>query len=295
MRIVVALGGNALLDPEAEPEYESQLRNVERTTDQLASLADDNELVLTHGNGPQAGNILLQQEETPPEMPLDVVVAETQGQIGYMLQRELGERLDTDPATVVTQVVVDPDDPAFDDPSKPVGPFYTADEVEGKRGTIKEVGTGEKRYRRVVPSPEPQGVVEADAIRRLIEAQAAVIASGGGGIPVTDEGKGVEAVIDKDGAAALLAEELDADMLLIVTDVDYAYRDYGTDDEEPLEELTPAEAREIADDGEFGEGSMAPKVRAAARFADRTGGKAVITSLANLDAALDGEGTTLRR
>lgn len=295
MRIVTALGGNALLDPDAEPDHDSQLENVRRTAGKLAGLIEDgHELVITHGNGPQAGNILLQQERTPPAMPLDVVVAETQGQIGYMLQRELGNRLDTRPATVLTQVEVDPDSPASEEPSKPVGPFYTAEEAEEATGTIKEVGSGDRPYRRVVPSPDPISIIETDAITSLLGEDGLVIAAGGGGIPVTADGEGVEAVIDKDRTSSLLAREIDARKLLILTDVEHVERGHGTGDAEPIETMTPEEARELAEDGEFGEGSMRPKVLAAASFVEETGEEAVITSLEHAREAIDGHGTVIR-
>lgn len=295
MRLVVALGGNALLDPDAEPDHDSQLRNVRETAERLAAVIEEgHDLVITHGNGPQAGNILLQQERTPPMMPLDVVVAETQGQIGYMLQRELGNRLDVRPTTVLTQVEVDPDSPAFDDPSKPVGPFYTAEEAEKANGTIKEIGSGEKPYRRVVPSPEPRAVIETGSITSLLDAEGVVIAAGGGGVPVTGDGDSVEAVIDKDGTSSLLAREIDADMLVILTDVEYVKRHHGTEDEERIEAMTVEEARTMAEEGVFGEGSMRPKVLAAADFADATGREAVITSLGHAREALRGHGTVIR-
>ncbi len=295
MRIVAALGGNALLDPGAEPDHESQLQNVRRTARKLAGIREDgHELVITHGNGPQAGNILLQQEATPPAMPLDVVVAETQGQIGYMLQRELGNHLDTRPATILTQVEVDPDSPAFEDPSKPVGPFYTAEEAEGASGTIREVGSGKKPYRRVVPSPEPVSIIETGPIDSLLSEDGLVIASGGGGIPLTADGRGVEAVIDKDRTSSLLAQEIDADRLIILTDVEYVERGHGTDEAEPIQEMTAAEARDLAEEGEFGEGSMRPKVLAATAFVEETGREVVITSLENAKEALDGHGTLIR-
>lgn len=295
VRIVAALGGNALLDPERPPEYSNQFENIRSTAGELARLLEDgHELVLTHGNGPQAGNILLQQEKAPPAMPLDVVVAETQGQIGYMLQRELGKQVERPPVTVLTQVVVDEDSDAFDDPTKPVGPFYTEEEAQDAPGTVKKVGSGDRAYRRVVPSPPPQSIREEDAIASLLEEEGLVIAAGGGGIPVTADGDGVEAVIDKDRTASLLARTIGADILLILTDVDHVFRDYGTDDEEQIGEMTVREARELADAGEFGEGSMEPKVRAAATFADETGNRAVITSLDNIEAALEGYGTVIR-
>jgi carbamate kinase len=300
MRLVLALGGNALLDPEAPPGYESQIENIRQTASRLVTLLDDgHELAITHGNGPQVGNIMLQEERTPPKMPLDVDVAETQGQIGYLLQREIGAMLShreegCRPATLVTQVIVDEDDAAFDEPSKPVGPFYTEEEAQQAEGTIKKIGSGEKPYRRVVPSPKPRRIVERETIASLLSKNRLVIACGGGGIPITKEGEGIEAVVDKDRSAALLAEEIDAERLLILTDVPHVCRDFGTDQQEAIEEMNVEEAVQLAEKGVFGEGSMEPKVRAAARFVEATGRKAIIGSLHNMGQVLEGKGTVVK-
>jgi len=299
MRLTIALGGNALLDPDDEPSHAAQAANIRNTAERLAGLIEEgHELVIVHGNGPQAGSILLQQEETPPEMPLDVVVAETQGQIGYMLQRALDQELqqgdeDRRAVTVLTQVVVDEDAEAFDHPFKPVGPFYTEAEAREKPFETKEVGTGDRRWRRVVPSPEPVDIMETDTIRSVLESRDAVIACGGGGVPVSSSFEGMEAVIDKDRSAALLAEELDADRLVILTNVDHAYLEFGTPQQEAIEELSVARARELVEDSVFGEGTMRPKIEAAAAFAERTGKPAVIGSLEHIDGVLDDDGTVI--
>lgn len=298
MRIVTALGGNALLDPEREPEYENQRENIEKTARKLGRLMEQgHELVVTHGNGPQVGNIMLQEEKTPPEMPLDVDVAETQGQIGYMLQRSLDRAmeqagLDADAVTVVSQVVVDSSSKAFEEPSKPVGPFYTAEDAEMLED-VKKVGEGSRPYRRVVPSPAPEDIVEKRQIKRLVDAGDLVIACGGGGIPVTREFEGVEAVVDKDRSAGLLAELVDADVLLISTDVEYVYRDYGGADEEVVRSLSVEEARLLAEENKRGVGSMNPKLEACADFVESTGNKAIIGSVENIVEALDGRGTVI--
>jgi carbamate kinase len=265
------------------------------------------EVVLTHGNGPQVGARLLQQDATAeaPRMPLDVLVAETQGQLGYLLQRELDAVLagtggdapvSEEYVALVTQVAVDPDDPAFDEPTKPVGPWYTADEAAARDFATREVGTGDRRYRRVVPSPAPQRVVERDEIAALLDGGRHVICAGGGGVPVarsSDGGlEGVEAVVDKDATSRLVAEAVDADVLVLATDVDHAYRDWGTGDEDPIERTTPAELRELIDDGAFGAGSMAPKVEAAAGFVEATGRRAAICGLDDLVDAVWGEAGT---
>ena len=292
-RVVVALGGNALLGDHGMDQYSEQLERVEETANHVAeAMAAGNEVVLTHGNGPQVGTLMLQQERAPdtPQLPLDVLVAETQAQIGYLLQRALDSRLpgQTDFITVVTQVLVDPEDPAFDDPRKPVGPFYTPSEAEAKAFRTAEVGSGENPFRRVVPSPAPIGLVESEEIRRLVDGETHVICAGGGGVPVTAEDEviqGVEAVVDKDLTSALLATDLDASLLVILTDVPNAYRAYDSDDPEPITDATPSELRMDLESGEFGSGSMAPKVKACIRFIERGGERAVITTP---DSLLDG-------
>ncbi|MEF8757379.1 MAG: carbamate kinase [Halobacteriales archaeon] len=299
-RTVVALGGNTLLkDGGAATE---QFRRIEESADAIARLRETGrDLLLTHGNGPQVGHLLLQQEATATDsddMPLDVLVAETQAQIGYPLQQALYERLGETVVTVVTQVLVDDDDPAFDEPTKPVGPWYGEAEAEAKPFETTEArrSDGEVGYRRVVPSPPPKSVVEADRITELSRAGATVIAGGGGGVPVVREDgdlHGVEAVVDKDRTAAALGRNIDADELLILTDVDAAYLDYGDPDQRPIREADAVTMREHLDAGEFGAGSMGPKIEAAVDFVEGGGDRAVVTSLSAAEDALAGGAGTV--
>jgi len=300
--IVVALGGNTLLGVHGLGSIDEQLEVIARTARQIAgAIQAGYDVVLTHGNGPQVGNLLLQQEgvSETPELPLDVLVAETQAQIGYLLQQALDNELTDSPdfITVVTQVIVDPDDPAFQNPTKPIGPFYTESEAAEKSFETRRVATGDRPYRRVVPSPEPVEIVEGEELTRLVERGNLVITAGGGGIPVVRDGalRGVEAVVDKDKASQLLASELDADTLVILTDVEFAYVNYDTPDQRPLCRPSPEELRAHLDAGEFGEGSMQPKVEACVRFIEQSGERAVITSPEYLMDALAGEtGTQVR-
>ncbi|MFD1600075.1 carbamate kinase [Halobellus rarus] len=300
--IVVALGGNTLLGKDAPWTVDEQLSAIERTARQVTAAVEDGfDVVLTHGNGPQIGNRLLQQENTAetPQLPLDVLVAETQAQIGYLLQQALDNELDgpTDFFTVVTQVVVDDDDPAFENPTKPIGPFYTEAEASEVAFETRRVTTGERPFRRVVPSPEPVEIVEGDEITRLVERGNLVIAAGGGGVPVVrDDGLGgVEAVVDKDKASQLLAAELGAATLVLLTDVEFAYLNYGEPEQRPLREVAGETLRAHLESDEFDEGSMRPKVEACLRFIEQGGDRAVITSPDRFLAALAGEtGTQVR-
>jgi carbamate kinase len=295
-RIVVAVGGNALA---ADGSFDAQRRTVAATAESLADAVDSEDaLVLTHGNGPQVGNKLLEAAAADtPDRPLDVLVAETQASLGSLLGRALDARLDRPVSTLVTRAVVDPEDAAFENPTKPIGPWYTQDEAAGKAFETKAVGEGERSYRRVVPSPEPTAVPETDAVEALLETGEAVICGGGGGIPVAPDDDGsesIEAVIDKDYTASIVADAVAADRLVFLTDVDHAYLDYGTDDQQALESVAPAEVRQYLDADEFSEGSMGPKMEACARFAE-DGGEAVIASIDDPAAALHGRtGTTVR-
>lgn len=292
MRLVIALGGNALLDPSKEFSYSAQEQQIRSTARRIAGLCRDHEVVLVHGNGPQVGALMAQQQGSDFGRPLDALVAETQGQIGYLLQRGLqAEGIEV--STVVTQVGVDRDDPAFEEPSKPVGPFVDAETAEVSPGIYHELGSGDRPYRRVVPSPEPSTIYEADQVRSQLERSGAVIACGGGGIPVDGEGGGVEAVIDKDKAACELGISLGADRLMVLTNIDHAYTDFP-DKDEPLEETTPAGLREALEGGVFGEGSMRPKIESAIRFAEETGNRAIIGSVEQPEQVLEGRGTTVR-
>jgi len=305
---VIALGGNAILQPGQEGTAAEQRQNVEDTCERIAALYEQGyEVVLTHGNGPQVGSILLQNEAgrgQVPAMPLDICGAESQGLIGYMMQQSLRNALarkglETSVATVVCQSLVDADDPAFANPTKPIGPFYSEDEAkelaESKGYQMKEdAGRG---WRRVVPSPDPKAIVEKEAICSLVEAGAIVISSGGGGIPVVREGeslKGVEAVIDKDLAGERLARDVEADVFLILTDVERAALNYGTDEEESLARMNVEQAKRYLEEGHFKPGSMGPKVKAALRFASsRPDRKCIITSLDKVSEALRGQAGTL--
>jgi carbamate kinase len=298
MRIVAALGGNALVRRGQPLEAEVQRANLREAAQALAKLAWEHELVLTHGNGPQVGLLALEADayrEVKP-YPLDVLGAESQGMIGYLIVQALRAETGAGVAALLTEVVVDPDDPAFARPTKPIGPVYTAAQanaVAAEHGwTIAPDGP---HYRRVVPSPQPREIVELEAIETLLNEGSIVVCAGGGGIPVVRDGRGltgVEAVIDKDLTAALLAERLDADQLLILTDLPYVERDWQTPSQAPIELTSPAELRHL----EFAAGSMAPKVEAACRFVERTGGEAVIGSLAQVaDVAAGRSGTRVRR
>jgi carbamate kinase len=297
--VVVALGGNTLLGEHGPWTMAEQRAVVERTAAQVAAVIEAGyDVVLTHGNGPQVGNLLLQQESAAetPQLPLDVLVAETQAQIGYLLQQALDNELagDQDFVTVVTQVVVDPDDPAFAAPSKPIGPFYTAEEAADKPFETKKVSDGDRPYRRVVPSPEPVDVVEGEEIGGLVAAGNRVVCAGGGGVPVVREDglRGVEAVVDKDKTSQRLATDLGAETLVVLTDVSNAYVDFGEADQRPLHRIESAELRAHLEAGEFAPGSMRPKVEACLRFVDAGGRRAVITEPDRLETALAGDAGT---
>jgi carbamate kinase len=296
MRIVAALGGNALMRPGERPSAAVQRSNLRRAAGAIAALARKHALVVTHGNGPQIGWLALQAEAATggrPD-PLDVLGAESEALVGYLIEQELGALLpDRELATLLTQVEVDPADPAFGAPTKPIGPLYTtrerADAVAGERDWRMAAVPG--GFRRVVASPEPRRVRELGAIRRLVEAGVLVICAGGGGIPVvvTPGGglRGVEAVIDKDLTTALLAEALGADHLLLLTDVESVYADWpGT--AEPIRRADPAALRAHR----FAPGSMGPKVEAACRFAERSGGVATIGALCDAERLLGGAAGT---
>ncbi len=273
MRLVVALGGNALLRRDDPPNVEAQRRNLHAAAGVLADLAREHSIIVTHGNGPQVGLLALQTEaidEIEP-MPLDVLGAQTQGMIGYWIEDELRDALDgsREVATLLTQVAVDAADPAFDSPSKPIGRVYEesqARRLAAERGwTVAPDGDA---WRRVVASPEPRRILEVRPLRLLLEAGVVVICAGGGGVPVVEEPgggwRGVEAVVDKDLSAALLAEELEAEALLLLTDVDAAYADWPGERARAIRRATPTALRSLP----FAAGSMGPKVEAACRFAE---------------------------
>jgi carbamate kinase len=303
MRVVVALGGNALLRRGEPLTAENQRANAHRACEALAPVALEHELVVSHGNGPQVGLLALQGSaytEVEP-YPLDLLGAQTEGMIGYLIQQELGNLLPFEKhlASLLTLIEVDPSDPAFDDPTKPIGPIYPEDEatqLAGEKGwTFKPDGDS---FRRVVPSPAPKRIFGIDPVKWVLERDCVVICAGGGGIPVmyvdepTPAGRklvGVEAVIDKDLASALLAEDLEADVLAIVTDVDAVYADWGTPDQRAIRRATP----DALGGRGFAAGSMGPKVRAACQFVERTGGLAAIGSIDDTPALLRGEAGTV--
>lgn len=301
---VVAIGGNSLVRDKEHQTVPDQFASAEETCLHIADIIKEGwRVVVTHGNGPQVGFILLRSElasNVLHTVPMDSCGADTQGALGYMIQQLLTNRLrrieaEVPVVTVVTQVVVDSDDPGFDNPTKPIGPFYDEDRArhyqrEQDWAIIEDAGRG---WRRVVPSPIPKEIVELEAIRTLLAAGFVVVGVGGGGIPVVRDEQGdlhgVEAVIDKDYASGLLATGLEADLLLISTAVEKVYLNYGKPDQKPLDHLTVAEVREYLDQGHFPPGSMGPKMRAVVQFLERGGQEALITSPENLARALRGE------
>ena len=301
MRVVVALGGNALLRRGEPLTPDNQRRNVRVAAEALAPLAQQHELVITHGNGPQVGLLALQGLAYRPEavFPLDVLDAQTEGMIGYLIEQELENRLPNGCrcATLLTQIEVAPDDPAFQVPSKPIGPLYAPAEAQRLARQLGwSMAPDGEGQRRVVPSPRPLGILELSVIELLIRQGVTVICAGGGGIPVVRrlDGSliGVEAVIDKDMASALLAGDLKADACLMLTDVDAVYRDWGETPTRPIHHITSAELRGLA----FAPGSMAPKVVAACDFVECTGGMAGIGALQDAAAILLGQaGTRITR
>jgi len=300
MRVVVALGGNALLRRGQPMTTENQRANVRVACDHLAPIAEHHELIISHGNGPQIGLLDLEEAayEEVPEAPLDVLGAETQGMIGYLVEQELGNRLPFERplASLLTMIEVDPDDPAFADPSKPIGPVYDkseADRLAAERGwTFKPDGD---RMRRVVPSPVPQRIFEHRPISWLLERGCVVICAGGGGIPTAyrpgRELIGIEAVIDKDRASALLARNIEADVLIMATDAQAVFVGFGTPQQRAIAEANPAVLL-TEYEAEFAAGSMLPKVVAACDFAKATGKPAMIGALADIDAMLAGTAGT---
>lgn len=300
-KIAIALGGNALIKARQLGRHSEQLQNVRKTCRLIAGLARRGYLpVITHGNGPQVGNLQIQMAEARgkvPEMPLDVDGAMTQGQIGYMLQQSLKNLLPgREVATVVTQVVVDAGDSAFRNPTKPIGPSYSKQQAKKFAKKFRMVLDAGRGYRRVVPSPKPKRVVELGAIKKLIAGGALVIACGGGGIPVikTRTGyRGVEAVIDKDRATRLLANSLGIKTMVILTDVEFVLLNYGKNNQARLHKVKAGELRRYLREGHFAEGSMRPKIEASLNFLSRGGRKVIITSLDKLIAGIDGKTGTV--
>ncbi|GAB3704327.1 carbamate kinase [Mariniluteicoccus flavus] len=310
MRVMLALGGNAMTSPDGSARPEEQRRAVEVAMESVADLiAAGHEVVITHGNGPQVGNLLVKNElaaHVVPPVPLDWCGAQTQGTVGYTVMNALEQALsargvERRVATLVTRTLVDVDDPAFAEPSKPIGRFLPEDEAR----KFIEMGQhwqdrGEKGWRRVVPSPDPLEVLDSPAMLTLLAAGLVVVAAGGGGIPVvtaTGGGvRGIEAVIDKDLTAAILARQVEADVLVIATDVAHAVVGWGTPEARDIGRVTLAEMEALADEGHFASGSMGPKIEAALRFVRGGGPRSVITALDHIvDAVEGGVGTVIER
>ncbi len=306
---LVALGGNSLLHPDDDGTVEEQYERMRSTCRILGDMIESGyELVLTHGNGPQVGNILMQNElssQVVPPMPLDVCVAQSQGQIGYIFQQvltsELIERgIERQVCSLVTQVLVDEDDPAFGEPTKFIGPYYPPSEAERLREQkgwkMKEAENG--NYRRVVASPKPKRIIESSIIRDLVfsgDEGHVVIAAGGGGVPVIEKNggfKGIDGVIDKDLASAVLAADIKEEFFIMITREDKVYLNYGESDQKPLDSISKEEAKRYLEDGHFPPGSMGPKIKASINFLERGGKKVLITSSDELSSALEGNGGT---
>ncbi|EHJ06811.1 carbamate kinase [Staphylococcus simiae] len=304
--IVLALGGNAILQPKQEATYQNQYNNVYSAARRMAELKKvGHNIVITHGNGPQVGNIITQNEiakDYVEPLPIYACNAESQGFIGFMLEKALKNhlndmRIDSNVVSLLTMTEVDKDDKAFDNPTKPIGVFFDKEEAEAlerQYGYVMSEDAG-RGYRRVVPSPEPLVIHGVEQIKTLIEHQAIVISSGGGGIPVYKDAKGdiqgVEAVIDKDRSGLKLAEQVDADVFMMLTDVSNVYINYGKMNEEKLETITVSQAKQYVDEGQFPAGSMLPKMEAAIRFAE-SGKEAIICSLDDAIEAAEGKAGT---
>lgn len=299
---VIALGGNAIIRGDERGTIQEQYKNSSDTIHNLTYLLKDGyDLVLSHGNGPQVGNILLRNDAGEeiydiPQMPLDICVADSQGGIGYMIEKMLKnilkeEGIDKEVVTVITQVLVSKDDPAFSNPTKRIGKLYNkkqADELSAKKGWIfKKSSKGKKVWQRVVPSPQPIEIMNEKIIKNLVKSGAIVIAVGGGGIPVyyDDEGmlQSLEAVIDKDAASSLLASNINANEFYILTDVPYVYSNFGTPHQKIVEFMNKNDVITLINDGAFGEGNMLPKIKSALRFVEKGGEKSVITEARQLE------------
>jgi len=295
--LLIAFGGNALIKKGQTGTADQQFENLSLPMKQIAELSRKYRLVITHGNGPQVGNLLLQQEscDEVPKMPLEVIGAMTQGQIGYMIESsldtalmEMGVDEEQDFVSLITYVVVDENDPAFQNPTKPIGPFYT--EVEAAKLSYNLVKT-DKGYRRVVASPKPVAIVERKEIKKLIDMDFIVICCGGGGIPVVRKERrfsGVEAVIDKDLASSVLAREINADIFIVASDVEGAAVDWGKPEQRILRKVALSEIKEYVEAGHFPAGSMGPKVDAVIQFAESTGNRSIICNLDDIQKSVEG-------
>lgn len=306
--IIIALGGNAILQAKERGTYQEQVSNVKKAVAEIMKLIKDGyRIVLTHGNGPQVGNLYIQNSlagEVVPPMPLDACSAESQGLIGYFIQQELQNALarnniDLHVVTFVTQVLVSADDPAFKNPTKPIGPFHNKKEADFliQKTSFVMKQDSNKRWRRVVPSPRPIGIVEKELIKENVDHGHIIIASGGGGIPVIKKDKGlvgVEAVIDKDLSACCLGIDINADILLILTDINQVALNYNSPQQKWIDSMSVKDAKRYLADGHFKEGSMKPKIEAGIRFLENGGEKSVIGSLFYADSAVKGKrGTTI--
>ena len=299
--MLVAFGGNALIQSGQKGTAEEQFENLKLTMRQIAKLSKKYKIVITHGNGPQVGNLLLQQEscDAVPKMPLEIIGAMTQGQIGYMIESsldtafmEMGQSDQQHFVTLITYVVVDENDPGFKNPTKPIGPFYTAEEAKGLTYTLAKTDKG---LRRVVASPKPLTIVEHREIKKLIEMDFIVICCGGGGIPVVRKERkfrGVEAVIDKDLASSVLAQKIKADIFVIASDVEGAGINWGKADQKMLRKVPLVEMKKYVQQGQFPAGSMGPKVEALMQFFKATGNRGVICQLKDIEKAIAGEAGT---
>ena len=305
---LIAFGGNALLKESSEGTIEEQREAADQMCSKLLMIIEKGYgLVITHGNGPQVGNLLIQRDmtkQTIPEMPLDVLVAQTEGSLGYILQQELLNHLrDCQTGkyvvTMITQVLVNKDDPAFKEPTKPVGPFYTrqqSSQIISEHPEWRMVEDAGRGYRRVVPSPLPKRIIQSHMIRALVYAGNVVIALGGGGIPMIKNSDnkyvGIEAVIDKDLSSAVLANDLKADLFIVLTGVEKVYLNYGKENAQPLDTLTYSQAKKYLQEGHFPEGSMGPKIAAALSYLENGGRRVIITNTASLEDALEGRNGT---
>jgi carbamate kinase len=297
--VVIAFGGNALIQKGQDGTAEQQMENIAIPMKKVVALAPEYRVVISHGNGPQVGNLLLQQEATKEvaEMPIPVLGAMTQGQIGYMMESALERALadagiERNFITVITMVEVDKEDPLFKNPTKPIGPFYTDEEAAEKTYTMVQTDKG---MRRVIASPMPTSIVPNREIKKLVDMDWIVICSGGGGIPVVKDGNGhagADAVIDKDLASSLLSREIGADLFVIATDVEGAFVNWGTPEQKQLRKVSLDEMKKYVEEGQFPAGSMGPKVGALMSFVEATGKRAIICQLDEIEAALAGEAGT---
>ena len=299
--ILIAFGGNALIQKGQKGTHKEQFVNLKLPMQQVARLSQKYKFIITHGNGPQVGNLLLQQEscDEVPKMPLEIIGAMTQGQIGYMLESSLDDALmeigvngEQNFVTLITYVVVDENDPGFQNPTKPIGPFYTEEQAKGLTYKLSKTDKG---LRRVVASPKPLAIVERREIKKLIELDFIVICCGGGGIPVIRKNRkfrGVEAVIDKDLASSILAREIEADIFVIASDVEGAGINWGKSDQKMLRKVPLAEMEKYVQEGQFPAGSMGPKVEAMMQFFKATGNRGVICQLKDIEKAIAGEAGT---